>query len=62
MEEEYIEEVDTDLTVNDYVFISVGVLGVCLVLAFIFRLIKKTFKNVKFKVGDKINVDIETKD
>lgn len=59
--EEY-EEVDTELTVNDYVFIGVGVLGACLVIAFIFHLIKKTFKNVKFKVGDKINVDIETKD
>jgi len=59
--EEY-EEVDTELTVGDYVFMSFGILGGCLVIAFIFHLIKKTFKNVKFKVGDKINVDIETKD
>lgn len=59
--EEY-EEVDTDLTVNDYVFIGVGAIGICLIIAFVFRLIRKTFKNVKFKVGDKINVDIETKD
>ena len=59
--EEY-EEVDTDLTVNDYVFIGVGAISICLIIAFVFHLIRKTFKNVKFKVGDKINVDIETKD
>ena len=58
MEEEYHEEVETetdeDLTAGD-VFLGVGiVLAGCLVAALIFTLIRRTFKNVHLKIGDKM--------
>lgn len=62
--EEY-EEVETeyeDFTAGDYVFIGVGILAVCVVVAFILKQIKKTFKNVHLKIGDKIEVGVEAKD
>ena len=60
--EEY-EEIETEeLTCGDYVFIGVGAIGICLILAFVFKQIKKTFKNVHLKIGDKIEVGVETKE
>ena len=58
MEEEYYEEVETetdeDLTAGD-VFLGIGiVLAGCLVAALIFALIRRTFKNVHLKIGDKM--------
>ena len=57
------EEVETeDLTSGDVVFIAVGIVGICLVVAFIAHIIKKTFKNVHLKLGDKIEIGVETKE
>ena len=60
--EEY-EEVETeDLTGSDVVFVGSAILVACVVIAFLARLIKKTFKNVHLKIGDKIEVGVETKE
>lgn len=60
--EEY-EEVETeDFTPGDYVFIGSGIIVGCLIIAFIFKQIRKTFKNVHLKIGDKIEVGVETKE
>ena len=62
--EEY-EEVETeyeDFTAGDYVFVGMGILVVCALVAFILKQIKKTFKNVHLKIGDKIEVGVETKE
>jgi len=57
------EEVETeDLTSGDVAFIAVGIVGICLVVAFIAHIIKKTFKNVHLKLGDKIEIGVETKE
>lgn len=57
------EEVDTeDFTGSDVVFIGGGVVIACLVIAFIFKQIRKTFKNVHIKVGDRIELGIETQE
>ena len=66
MEEEYYEEVETeideDLTAGD-VLLGIGiVLTGCLVAALIFTLIRRTFKNVHLKIGDKIEIGVETKE
>ena len=67
MEEEYYEEVPTDeyeedITIGDITLIVGVVLLGCLVLAFVFALIKHTFKNVHLKIGNKIELGVETKD
>lgn len=64
--EEY-EEVDTesydeDLTGSDVVFLGSVCLGGCVVLTFLMCLIKRTFKNVHVKVGNKLEIGVETKD
>ena len=62
-EYEYYEEVETeDLTTSDIVLLGSMILGGCLILAFIAYLIRKTFKNVHLKIGDKIEVGVETKE
>ena len=58
--EEY-EEIDSEFTVNDYVFIGSGILAGCLIMALIFKLIRKTFKNIHLKIGNKIEIGVETK-
>ena len=59
------EEIDTEyeeeVTGGDIAFI-LGVLCGCIVIAFIMHLIKKTFKNVHLKIGNKIELGLETKD
>lgn len=67
MEEEYYEEVPTEsyeeeLTGGDVLFIIGIGLVICFVVAFTFTLIKRTFKNVHLKIGDKIELGVETKD
>ncbi len=58
---EYYEVEDDDLNLSDYIFIGGGIIIFCGVLAFIFKQIRKTFKNVHVKLGDKVEVGVETK-
>ena len=58
--ETYEEEADDDLTFSDFAFLGGGVIILCGLIAFIFKQIRKTFKNVHLKVGDKIEVGVET--
>lgn len=51
-----------DFTLGDWTFIGGMALILCLVVGFILKSIKKTFKNVHLKVGDKIEVGVETKE
>lgn len=67
MEEEVYEEYeeipdDEDFTVGDFAFIGVTVLLGCVMVAFIARIIKKTFKNIHLKIGNKIEIGVETKE
>ena len=63
--EEYEEvptKYDEDFTVNDAMFfISIAVLG-CVIIGYLFKVIRKTFKNVHLKIGDKIELGVETKE
>ena len=58
---EYYEVEDDDLNLSDYMFIGGGIIIFCGVLAFIFKQIRKTFKNIHVKLGDKVEVGVETK-
>ena len=62
---EYYEEIDTEGDYEDDAslgfYVGLGISG-CIVLAFIAFIIKKTFKNVHLKIGNKIEVGIETKE
>ena len=61
-EEVSTEYYDDDIAVGDIVLMVGIVLLACLVIAFIFTLIKKTFKNVHLKIGNKIELGVETKE
>ena len=57
------DDIETDeLSVGDIGFIVAGCIVACMVVAFIFRQIKATFKNVHVKIGDKIELGVETKE
>lgn len=58
---EYYEVEDDDLTLSDYLFLGSGIIIFCGIIAFIFKQIRKTFKNVHVKLGDKVEVGVETK-
>ena len=60
--EEY-EEVETeeDISDGDIIFLGAGILGICLVFAFVMRVLRKNIKNMHLKIGDKIEVGMETK-
>ncbi len=67
MEEEYYEEVPTDeyeedITIGDVILVMGIVVLACLVFALVMGIIKKTFKNVHLKVGNKFELGVETKD
>ena len=67
MEEEYYEEVPTDeyeedITGGDIMLVVGFVVLACLVFALVMGIIKKTFKNVHLKVGNKFELGVETKD
>ena len=63
MEYEEIEtEYEEEVTGGDIAFILGGVLCGCIVIAFIMHLIKKTFKNVHLKIGNKIELGLENKE
>ena len=61
--EEY-EEIpdDEDFTAGDFAFVGGTVLLGCAVVAFVALIIKKTFKNVHLKIGNKIEIGVETKE
>lgn len=62
--EEY-EEVETeydDLSTEDVVFIGGGIIVLCFAFAFIMKTLKKNIKNMHLKIGDKIEVGVETKE
>ena len=66
MNEETFQEVATteyedDLTFGDTMFIIGFLIAACIVICFVFKQIKKTFKNVNVKIG-KVEVGIETKE
>lgn len=63
-EYEYYEELETDedITFGDIAFIGGLAIGGCLIVAFICFIIRKTFKNVHLKIGNKIEVGMETKE
>lgn len=65
--EEYYEEVPTDeyeedITAGDIMLVVGIVVLACLVFALVMTIIKKTFKNVHLKIGNKIELGVETKD
>ena len=65
MEEEYYEEVPEeyeDITSGDVALIVGGVILGCLVLALIMTLIRKTFRNFHLKIGDKVEIGMETRE
>lgn len=53
---------EDDLTFGDYGFIIFIVVLFCAVFAFVTRTISKHIKNVNLKVGNKIEIGIESKD
>lgn len=68
MEEEYYEvptEYDyeeEEITAGDITLIIGLVVLACLVFALVMTIIKRTFKNVHLKIGNKIELGVETKD
>ncbi len=57
------EEVDTEgFGIGDYVFFGSAGLAFCLIVGFVFKQIRRTFKNFHLKVGDKIELGIETQE
>ena len=61
-EEVTTEYEDTELTGSDFLFITGFVLLACIVLALGMTLIRKTFMNIHLKIGNKIELGVETKD
>lgn len=59
---EYDPDYDASANIGDYMFIIALVLCACILFAFVMKHFKKTFKNINLKVGDKIQLGIETKD
>ena len=50
------------LTFDDYFFIiTMGLMAFC-IIGFVFSMIKHTFKNLHLKLGDKIEIGVETKE
>lgn len=61
-EQDNYEDYEDDLTLGDYGFIIFMVVLFCVVFAFVTRTISKHLKNVNLKVGNKIEIGIESKD
>ena len=61
-EDDYDEDYEDDTGFSDIAFvIFLAVLG-CAVFAFVVRIISKHLKNINLKIGDKIQVGIESKE
>lgn len=62
------EEIETDyyegedFTVSDGLFLAGLLVAGCAVIAFGLRTIRKTFRNVHLKIGNKVEIGIETKE
>lgn len=63
-EEEYTTEQADDDSFNssDAMVIGGVVIAGLVIIAFVFKQIRKTFKKVHFKLGDKIGLEMETKE
>ena len=61
-EQDNYEDYEDDLTLGDYGFIIFIVVLFCAVFAFVTRTISKHIKNVNLKVGNKIEIGIESKE
>lgn len=66
MEEEYYEVPaeyeEEEITGGDIALIVGGVVLGCLVMALVMTLIRKTFRNFHLKIGDKVEIGMETKE
>ena len=66
MEEQYqeveTEQYEEDLEFEDMGFIGISIFLACMVIAFIFRQIRSNFKNLHLKIGNKVEIGVETKD
>lgn len=66
MEEEYYEVPaeyeDEEITGGDIALIVGSVVLGCLVMALVMTLIRKTFRNFHLKIGDKVEIGMETKE
>lgn len=65
-DEEYIE-VDTeedyeDFTASDFFFIGFATVIICVVITVVCKQLRKTFKKVHLKIGDKVELGVDTKD
>lgn len=60
--EEVETEYDSDFTISDAVFCIGLVVVACFIFAFIMRQFKKSIKNMHLKIGNKIELGLETKD
>lgn len=62
--EEYTTEQTDDESFNssDAMVIGGVVIAGLVIIAFVFKQIRKTFKKVHFKLGDKIGLEMETKE
>jgi hypothetical protein len=61
-EEVSTEYDDSDLTTGDVGLIIGSVIVCCAVIAFVCKAIKKNFKNLHLKIGNKIELGIETRE
>ena len=60
--EEEIGDYTDDLSASDFFLIMFIGIAFCLLLGFICNQLKGTFKKVKFNIGDKVNIELETKE
>ena len=70
MDQEEFQEVETDydygyeedFTASDFFLLAFVVIVVGLFVAFVCNQLKGTFKHLKFNIGDKVNIELETKE
>ena len=60
--EEVETELDSELSGEDIVFCIGLIIVLCAVFAFIMWQLKKSIKNMHLKIGNKIEIGLETKD
>ena len=60
-EDDY-EDYEEDFSFNDAAFIGFMAIVVCAVFAFAIKTISKHLKNINLKVGNKLEIGIESKD
>ncbi len=60
--EEVETEMDSEFTSGDVIFCIGFLIAVCGAFAFVMRHLKKSIKNMHLKIGNKIEIGLETKD